>query len=259
MDLKDIQKELPEFKEKIDLVGIKNIRVPIKIQDRANKIQHTVAKVEMSVCLPHHQRGTHMSRFAELLHISERQLSFKELKNTLVSLNKLLHADSSFINVRFPYFIEKESPISKLKSLMDYDVEFKGRLKGDIFLFSMTLKVPVMTLCPCSKEISDNGAHNQRAYVTISIDTNSFIWIEDMIKLAEDSASAPLFTTLKRPDEKYITEKSWENPRFVEDVVRKVSDELKKIVDIRRFRVEVESMESIHNHSAYAFIEYEKK
>ena len=259
MELKDIQRELPEFKEKIDLVGVKNICAPIRIKDRANKVQNTVAKIEMSVCLPHHQRGTHMSRFTEQLHLSERTLSYKTLKKTLEDLQKILHADSSFIIVRFPYFIKKTAPVSKSKSLMNYDVEFTGRLKDGKFLFTLTVKVPVMTLCPCSKEISSNGAHNQRAFVTISIDTNSFVWIEDLVKLAENSASAPLYMTLKRPDEKFITELSYNNPRFVEDVVRKVADGLKGICMIRRFRVEVESQESIHNHSAYAFIEYEKE
>jgi GTP cyclohydrolase I len=259
MNLKDVQNGKPRFEEKIDKVGVKGINIPIKIRDRTNNIQNTVAKVEMSVCLPHYQRGTHMSRFTETLHISRNVLSLDSIKTTLAKLKEVLKADTAYIKISFPYFIEKVSPVSKLKSLMNYDIKFVGNLNNKRFTFILIVRVPIMTLCPCSKEISEKNAHNQRAYATIEIETNSFVWIEDIVVIAENAASSPIYTILKRSDEKYVTEHSYENPKFVEDVVREISDKLKKQQKVKRFKVEVESIESIHNHSAYAMIEYEKK
>lgn len=256
--LRDVQNESPLFKVKVDKVGVRYIQMPIKVEDKKNKVQSTIADINMSVCLPDFQRGTHMSRFTELIHLNRRTLSIKNIKSTLEKLKKSLKANEAFIEIRFPYFLEKEAPVSKIKSLMKYDIIYDCALHNDHFSLLMKIKIPVMTLCPCSKSISKHNAHNQRAYITITIDTLHFYWLEDFIDIGENAASSPLYTTLKRPDEKYITEHSYDKPRFVEDVARDVASQLDKFDKINKFTVEVESMESIHNHSAYAMIEYEK-
>ncbi len=256
--MKDVQDEKPHYKEKIDLVGIKKLLIPVIIKDRSKRTQHTSALIEVSVCLSKHKRGTHMSRFTEHIGFANTDLTYESIKETLEYIRQKMNAESAYIKLDFPYFLEKNSPVSKLKSLSSYNVSFTGELKKKRFYFKMSVEVPVMTLCPCSKEISKYSAHNQRAYVTIEVDTNSFIWIEDLIDIAEESGSSPLYTTLKRPDEKYVTERSYDNPKFVEDVVREAAIELKKYPHIRKFKVTAESVESIHNHSAYAVIEYEK-
>ena len=256
--LRDVQNERPLFEVKVDRVGVKHIQIPIQVEDKKNKVQSTIASINMLVCLPDFQRGTHMSRFTELIHLNKGTLSLKNIKNTLKQLKHNLKANEAFLIIDFPYFLEKEAPVSKIKSLMKYDITYDCSIKKDKFAISMKIKIPVMTLCPCSKSISKHNAHNQRAYITLTIDTLHFYWLEDLIEIGENAASSPLYTTLKRPDEKYITEHSYEKPRFVEDVARDVAAQLDKFDKINKFTVEVESIESIHNHSAYAMIEYEK-
>ncbi len=256
--LRDVQNEKPVFNVKVDRVGVRYIQIPIKVEDKKNKVQSTVASINMSVCLPNCQRGTHMSRFTELIHLNKGRLSLKNIKSILRKLKKNLNASEAFITISFPYFLEKEAPVSKIKSLLKYDITYDCALRKKKFSLIMKVKIPVMTLCPCSKAISEKNAHNQRAYITLTIDTLHFYWLEDFIEVGENAASSPLYTTLKRPDEKYITEHSYDKPRFVEDVARDVAAQLESFDRIKKFTVEVESMESIHNHSAYAMIEYEK-
>lgn len=242
----------------IDRVGIKAIRHPVKVADKNGGVQHTVAVFNMYVNLPHNFKGTHMSRFVEILNGHEREISVESFENILHTMVKKLGADSGHIEMTFPYFINKSAPVSGVRSLLDYEVTFIGEIKNGVYEFTMKVIVPVASLCPCSKKISDYGAHNQRSHMSISVRTNSFVWIEDIVRIAEDKASCELYGLLKRPDEKYVTEKAYDNPRFVEDLVRDVAVELNKDTRIDAYMVESENFESIHNHSAYALIEQNK-
>ena len=249
----DVQNSRDNRNIPIDRVGIKGIRYPIVVQDRMKEKQPTIADVNLYVNLPHHHRGTHMSRLVEVLNEFKGVVSYKNLGKILLSMKERLNAEKSHIEFSFPYFLTKKSPISRQKSLMSYDCVIAG-VYDNHFSVTTSVKVPVHTLCPCSKEISKYSAHNQRGYVTITVGMIKFVWIEDLIEIAEESASSPLYSLLKREDEKYITEYAYENPRFVEDVVREVGEKLDKISGIRFYSVEAENMESIHNHSAYAMI-----
>jgi len=242
----------------IDRVGIKAIRHPIKVADKNGGVQHTVAVFNMYVNLTHSFKGTHMSRFVEILNSQEREISVESFENILRTMVKKLGTSSGHIEMTFPYFINKSAPISGVKSLLDYDVTFIGEIKNGDYEFTMKVVVPVASLCPCSKKIADYGAHNQRSHMSISIRTNSFVWIEDVVRIAENKASCELYGLLKRPDEKYVTEKAYDNPKFVEDLVRDVAVELNKDARINAYMVESENFESIHNHSAYALIEQDK-
>jgi len=242
----------------IDRVGIKAIRHPIKVADKNGGVQHTVAVFNMYVNLTHRFKGTHMSRFVEILNSQEREISVESFENILRTMVKKLGTSSGHIEMTFPYFINKSAPISGVKSLLDYDVTFIGEIKNGDYEFTMKVVVPVASLCPCSKKIADYGAHNQRSHMSISIRTNSFVWIEDVVRIAENKASCELYGLLKRPDEKYVTEKAYDNPKFVEDLVRDVAVELNKDARINAYMVESENFESIHNHSAYALIEQDK-
>jgi len=251
----DVQ-EMPDTRNiALDRVGIKAIRHPIKITDKNNSVQHTIAVFNMYVSLSHHLKGTHMSRFVEILNEHKRDISVESFENILQIMLKKLNTDSGRVEMMFPYFINKSAPISGVKSLLDYDVTFIGEIKNNHYEFFMKVVVPVTSLCPCSKKISDYGAHNQRSHVSISVRTNSPIWIEDMIRIAEDAASCELYGLLKRPDEKYVTEKAYDTPKFVEDLVRDVAEKLDRDVRIDSYIVESENFESIHNHSAYALVE----
>ncbi|MXS80246.1 GTP cyclohydrolase I [Nitrosomonas eutropha] len=244
----------------IDRVGIKAIRHPVLVADKDGGSQHTVAQFNMYVNLPHNFKGTHMSRFVEILNSHEREISVESFEEILRSMVSRLESDSGHIEMTFPYFVNKSAPISGVKSLLDYEVTFIGEIKHrDQYGFTMKVIVPVTSLCPCSKKISDYGAHNQRSHVTISVHTNSFVWIEDVIRIAEEQASCELFGLLKRPDEKYVTEKAYNNPKFVEDIVRDVAEILNHDDRIDAYVVESENFESIHNHSAYALIERDKR
>ncbi len=253
--MKDIQNQHDYRNIPIDKVGIKNLQYPITVLDRKNSLQHTVASINMYVDLPHKYKGTHMSRFVEMLHLFRPEVSLKKISVILEEMKKHLNAASSQIEVTFPYFIEKQSPVSKSTGLMDYKCSFLGSSdpKGKTDLVSVIV-VPISSVCPCSKEISDAGAHNQRGQVTLGTRFHKFIWIEDMIEIVESSASCEVYSVLKRVDEKHVTEKGFSNPKFVEDIVRDIAKKLEKDNNITWFSVSAENFESIHNHSAYASI-----
>jgi GTP cyclohydrolase I len=255
--MRDIQSEPDTRNIHLKRVGVSDIQYPIRIMDRANGTQQTVAKINMYVDLPKEFRGTHMSRFLEVLNKHHCNISIKNLENILDDIKKALKAQESHIEVRFPYFILKKAPVSKIESFMSYECAFFASKKEKMD-FILEVKTPVHTLCPCSKSISKYGAHNQRGMITIRVRMKKLVWIEEIIEIAEKSASAPLYSLLKRPDEKYVTEKAYENPRFVEDVVRNVSVALNKESRVTYYAVEAKNFESIHNHNAYAFYEREK-
>ena len=240
----------------IDKVGIKGLKYPIKVLDKTMGLQSTIAQISMYVDLPHHCKGTHMSRFVEILHLFRTQVSLESITNILEDMKKILGAKSSHIEITFPYFIEKQSPATASKGLMDYTCSIigssNGRKNTDIVL---KVAVPVTSVCPCSKEISDYGAHNQRGEVLVSTRFKKLIWIEDIVTLVEATASCDIFSVLKREDEKFVTEKAYNNPKFVEDIARDVAKDLMEDHNITWFSVSAENFESIHNHSAYAYIE----
>jgi GTP cyclohydrolase I len=253
--MKDIQSE-PDFRKiPIDKVGIKNLRYPITVRDRRDGFQHTIAAINMFVDLPHNNKGTHMSRFVELLHLLHPDVSLEKFSVILENMKKQLNAASAHLEMTFPYFIEKTAPVSASPGLMDYTCSIRGSSDPDgrVDLVSEVV-VPVTSVCPCSMEISDNGAHNQRGEVKLCIRFKKFIWMEDMIELVESSASCDVFSVLKRSDEKSVTETAFANPKFVEDIVRDVAQKLNADDNITWFSVSAENFESIHNHSAYASI-----
>jgi len=244
----------------IDRVGIKGIRHPVRVSDREQGgVQNTIATFNMYVHLPQHFKGTHMSRFVEILNREEREISVESFGTILSTMVQRLEARAGHIEMSFPYFINKSAPVSGVKSLIDYDVTFIGEIMDGKQSFTMKVVVPVTSLCPCSKEISNYGAHNQRSHVTITARINKFVWIEEIIRIAEESASCELFGLLKRPDEKWVTERAYDNPKFVEDMVRDVAHRLDVEPRIEAYVVESENFESIHNHSAYALIERDKR
>ena len=254
-ELADIQ-SLPDHRRMdIDKVGIKEIRYPILVKDRTRGWQNTVANVNMYVNLPHHFKGTHMSRFIEVLSSHESAISVDSLPDILRTIRDRLDAEEAHIQLSFPYFMERKAPVSGATAVMDYEVGITGVMSGDSYESTLTVHVPVTTLCPCSKTISEYGAHNQRSLVTVKVrPDNGLVWLEELIELVERNASCALYPILKRPDEKYVTEKAYDNPRFVEDMVRAVASELQDDSRIAGFSVESENYESIHNHSAYACI-----
>jgi GTP cyclohydrolase I len=253
--MKDIQSQ-PDFRQiPIDKVGIKNLRYPITVRDRRDGFQHTIAAINMFVDLPHDNKGTHMSRFVELLHLLRPDVSLEKFSVILENMKKHLNAASAHLEMTFPYFIEKSAPVSTSPGLMDYTCSIRGSSdpNGRVDLVSEVV-VPISSVCPCSMEISDNGAHNQRGEVKLCTRFKKFIWMEDMIELVEGSASCDVFSVLKRVDEKSVTERAFANPKFVEDIVRDVAKKLKADDNITWFSVSAENFESIHNHSAYASI-----
>lgn len=256
--MEDVQGSADTRRIPINKVGIKDIRHPVRIQQRAGGEQHTVAQFIMTVDLPHNFKGTHMSRFIEILNEHDREITVDSFGLMLAEMTERLEAASGHLEMRFPYFVEKTAPVSAVKSLMDYDVTFIGeRVAGANHLW-LKVVVPVTSLCPCSKKISDYGAHNQRSHVTIKAKLDGFLWLEDLIDIAESEASCELFGILKRPDEKFVTERAYENPKFVEDLVRDVAARCNAEPRITAYVAEAENFESIHNHSAYALIERDK-
>ena len=253
--MKDIQNQRDYRNIPIDKVGIKNLRYPITVLDRRNAYQHTVASINMYVDLPHKYKGTHMSRFVELLHLFRPEVSWKRISVVLEKMKQHLNAASAVIEVTFPYFIEKKAPVSGSPGLLDYTCRIVGSSdpEGKVDLVSEVI-VPISSVCPCSKEISEIGAHNQRGEVRLSTRFKKFIWMEDMIELVEACASCEVFSVLKRVDEKCVTERGFSNPKFVEDIVRDIAKKLKEDSNITWFSVSAENFESIHNHSAYAHI-----
>jgi len=258
VEIADVQNKPDVRHIAIDKVGIKDIRHPVLVKDRSQGVQHTIAHFNMYVELPHNFKGTHMSRFVEILNSHDMEISVESFKGMLTEMSKRLEADRGHIEMGFPYFINKAAPVSGVKSLMDYQVSFIGEINGAHDKMTIKVVVPVTSLCPCSKEISKYGAHNQRSHVTIAVRANTFVWIEDLIDLVEKQASCELYGLLKRPDEKHVTERAYENPKFVEDMVRDVAAKLNTDPRIDAYVVESENFESIHNHSAYAMIRRDK-
>jgi GTP cyclohydrolase I len=253
--IKDVQNQRDYRNLPIDKVGIKNLKYPITVLDRKNGFQHTVASINMYVDLPHKNKGTHMSRFVEILNRFHPEVSLKKISEVLDLMKKHLNAASSHIKVAFPYFIEKRAPVSEARGFMDYECKFEGYSSpaGEVDLV-VEVNVPITSVCPCSKEISTCGAHNQRGMVKVRTGFKRFIWLEDMIELVEDSASCDVYSVLKRVDEKHVTERGFTNPKFVEDIVRDIALKLKQDDNITWYSVGAENFESIHNHSAYALI-----
>ncbi len=243
----------------INKVGIKSIRHPVLVADRSGGIQHTVGVFNMYVHLPHNFKGTHMSRFVEILNSHDREISVESFEAIVREMCERLEAQSGYLEMSFPYFVNKTAPVSGVQSLLDYEVTFVGEIINGDYRFTMKVLVPVTSLCPCSKKISERGAHNQRSHITITATTRADVWIEDLIDVAETQASCELYGLLKRPDEKFVTERAYDNPKFVEDLVRDVAGALNADPRIDAYVVESENFESIHNHSAYALIEYNKK
>ncbi|MBT3197863.1 MAG: GTP cyclohydrolase I FolE2, partial [Gammaproteobacteria bacterium] len=239
----------------IDKVGIKDIRHPVVIKDRTGKEQHTVANFNMYVSLPQHFKGTHMSRFVRILNQHDFEITVDSFKAMLNEMVETLEAETGHIEMSFPFFVNKKAPISKIESLIDYEVSFIGEITDGVPELNVKVLIPATSLCPCSKEISAYGAHNQRSHITVNARTRGFIWIEDIIDLVEQEASCELYGLLKRPDEKYVTERAYDNPKFVEDLVRDVASRLNQDKRILAYVLEAENFESIHNHSAYALIE----
>jgi GTP cyclohydrolase I len=255
----DVQNSADTRRLAINKVGIKDIRHPVKVRDRSGGEQHTIAMFNMYVNLPHNFKGTHMSRFVEILNVPGREISVDSFKDILTEMTGRLEAESGHIEMTFTYFITKAAPVSGVESLMDYEVTFAGEIRDGRPAMNLKVVVPVTSLCPCSKKISRYGAHNQRSHVTVNVRTRGFIWIEDLIDLVEKEASCELYGLLKRPDEKYVTERAYENPKFVEDMVRDIAAKLNRDERVAAYAVESENFESIHNHSAYAMIERDKE
>lgn len=254
----DVQGSADTRRIPINKVGVKDVRHPVRIRERSGGEQHTVAIFNMYVNLPHDFKGTHMSRFLEIINGHERELTVQSFKAMLREVAEKLEADSGHIEMAFPYFVMKSAPVSGVQSMMDYEVTFIGAIhKGEIAL-DVKVVVPVTSLCPCSKEISRYGAHNQRSHVTVTARIREFVWIEELIDLVESEASCQVYGLLKRPDEKFVTEHAYDNPKFVEDMVRDVAVRLNADPRIAGYIVESENFESIHNHSAYAMIERDK-
>lgn len=239
----------------INQVGIKDLRFPVRIQS-SEGIQSTIARITMTVFLPAEQKGTHMSRFVALMEEQEKPIDYNNLKELTTQMSTRLESHSGEIHISFPFFRQKTAPISGIKSLLDYDVTLSGSLKNGAYQHTLRVLVPVTSLCPCSKEISQYGAHNQRSHVTLTLQCNAPIAIEEVIDWVENQASCQLYGLLKRPDEKFVTEKAYENPKFVEDMVRDIATILRADKRITAFTLESENFESIHNHSAYAVITY---
>ena len=257
--MEDVQSSKDTRQIPINKVGIKDIRHPVRVADRTGGEQNTIANFNMYVNLPHNFKGTHMSRFVEILNNHEREISVKSFKDMMEEMTERLEAESGHIEMSFPYFVNKKAPVSGVMSLMDYDVTFIGDIVDGDNQLTLKVLVPVTSLCPCSKKISDYGAHNQRSHVTVTAKIQDFVWIEEIIDIVERQASCELYGLLKRPDEKYVTERAYDNPKFVEDMVRDVATELNNDDRIVSYVVESENFESIHNHSAYALIEKDKE
>ena len=255
----DVQNSPDTRQIAIDKVGIKDIRHPVRVKDRSEGEQHTIANFNMYVNLPHNFKGTHMSRFVEILNLHEREISVQSFREMLGEMTERLEAEAGHIEMTFPYFINKTAPISHVQSLLDYEVSFIGEIRDGTPEMKIKVVVPVTSLCPCSKKISERGAHNQRSHVTVTATTNDFVWIEELIEMVENQASSELYGLLKRPDEKYVTERAYDNPKFVEDMVRDIAAVMNEDERICAYIVESENFESIHNHSAYALIERNKK
>ncbi len=256
--IEDVQSRADTRQIPINRVGIKDIYHPVRVKDRSGGEQHTIANFNMYVNLPHDFKGTHMSRFVEILH-HEREIGVSSFQALLREMTERLNADAGHIEMSFPYFVMKKAPVSGVESLMDYKASLIGEQQGEEACMRVKIVAAVTSLCPCSKKISDYGAHNQRSHITINAKIREHVWIEELIDIAEQEASCELYGILKRPDEKHVTERAYDNPKFVEDIVRDVAVRLNSDDRILAYTVESENFESIHNHSAYALIEWDKE
>jgi len=256
--IEDVQGRADTRRIPINKVGIKDVFHPVRVKDRAGTEQHTVANFNMYVALPHNFKGTHMSRFVEILNQHEREISVESFRDMLTEMTQRLNADSGHIEMSFPYFVNKKAPATGVESLMNYNTSMIGEIKQGKAELWLKVVVAATSLCPCSKEISRYGAHNQRSHITITARVNEHMYLEDLIDIAEQEASCQVYGILKRADEKFVTEHAYENPKFVEDIVRDVAVRLNNEDRIRAYTVETENFESIHNHSAYALIEHDK-
>jgi GTP cyclohydrolase I len=252
--MRDVQNDRDKRNIPVDMVGVRSVMYPIVVLDKENQHQDTVGSFNIYVDLPKDFRGTHMSRFIEVLDSHNKKITPRNMKHILDDILNSLDAAVAHLKVEFPYFIRKQAPISRIESYSSYRCSFTAT-KNDHFDFVLGVSVPVMTVCPCSREISDRGAHNQRAEAHVQLRMSGLVWIEDVVQIVEDSASSPVFSLLKREDEKFVTERSYDNPRFVEDLSREIVQKLETDERISWYKVEVTSMESIHNHEAYACIE----
>jgi GTP cyclohydrolase IB len=253
--LHDKQSERDHRNLRIDKVGVRGLRFPIQVRDKARAVQNTIATIGMYVDLPHEFKGTHMSRFIEVLNAHGNVVHVENIPDILQAMRAKLHAENAHLEMEFPFFLSKRAPVSGQESVMNYDAKFDATLRGRELDFVLEVRANVTTLCPCSKAISRYGAHNQRGTVTVQIRSCQIVWIEDLIALMEASASSELYALLKRQDEKAVTERAYENPVFVEDLVRNVALRLNAHPDVTWYRAEAENHESIHNHNAYACIE----
>ncbi len=256
--MQDVQSAPAEVALSIDRVGVKHLMLPLVVRDRAQGVQHTVARVDLGVDLPAAFKGTHMSRFVEALENWKEELDYHSFKALLADIRQRLSARKAYAVFRFPYFLKQASPKSGSPGWMSYECTLTGEMAGEAMVFTLAVDVPVMTVCPCSLAISDQGAHSQRAMVRVMARFTGFLWLEDLIEIAEASASSPVYTLLKREDEKHVTESAFAKPTFVEDVVRGAAQRLDRHLQVSWYRVEVESFESIHAHSAFASIEKTK-
>jgi GTP cyclohydrolase I len=261
-----VSKELQDTQNKVDVrnipitrVGIKDIKYPFDISDKDGISQSTIGNFTMSVGLPHDVKGTHMSRFVKILEDQDGSVSIENFDNLVKNTTNVLDSDSAYISVDFTYFKKKCAPVSRVESLLDYSINYTCEVKNNVINKYLKVTVPVTSLCPCSKNISDYGAHNQRSHISAHIRTEKTVWIDDVIEMLEDQASCQIYGLLKRPDEKYVTEQAYDNPKFTEDIIRDVAVTLNKDDRITAYKIESENFESIHNHSAYAYIEKDKK
>jgi GTP cyclohydrolase I len=257
--IEDVQGRADSRRIPINKVGIKDVYHPVRVRDRSGGDQHTVANFNMYVALPHNFKGTHMSRFVEILHLHEREISVESFRQMLSEMTERLDATSGHIEMTFPYFVMKQAPVTKVESVVKYDASLIGEIHDGVEQMWIRVVVAATSLCPCSKKISDYGAHNQRSHITITARVREHVWIEELIDIAEQEASCEVFGILKRPDEKYVTERAYDNPKFVEDIVRDVAVRLNAEHRVLAYVVEAENFESIHNHSAYALIEKDKE
>jgi GTP cyclohydrolase I len=257
--IEDVQGHHDSRRIPINKVGIKDIYHPVRVKDRANGDQHTIANFNMYVNLPHNFKGTHMSRFVEILSRHEREISVDSFGKMLAEMTEHLDADAGHIEMTFPYFVMKKAPVSGVESLMNYQATIFGEHRNGRTEVWLKVVVPTTSLCPCSKRISDYGAHNQRSHISLTAKLSEHMWLEELIEIAESQASCQVYGILKRPDEKYVTEHAYDNPKFVEDTVRDVAVALDGDPRVRSYVVEAENFESIHNHSAYAMIEHDKE
>ena len=253
--IEDVQNSEDTRRIGIDRVGIKSIRHPILFRQRDGAVQATVAVFDMTVNLSHEQKGTHMSRFVEILNEELSELDIRTFPQVIADMTARLEAERGFIETRFPFFVRKKAPVTSASSWLDYEVTLTGEWIEGVAKLWLKVVVPVTSLCPCSKKISDYGAHNQRSHVTLTVRSEELFWVEDLIELIERQASSQIYGLLKRADEKYVTERAYNNPKFVEDIVRDIANDLNQRVDLLYYKLETENFESIHNHSAYAVIE----